>query len=225
MWSIYPLSAPTGALVDNLKINIFLVVASYSFLPTTKGFAENPWARHQPSWRPDHPRFLLWQRRRQAGIQGGKIEHIHVCFLYDPLSSRTLSASCPSSVQWARRAGKTWRTPRRTNSCSHSGCMTSMAMGQSVWWVLIGSIHIGDKRMDIWIESKMRSTWELNQDNCLRTSSWPCWPWWWTTSRKPSFARSRRSLCRRLTTLRSHGARSPCIFVEIYQWWKGSSKF
>ena len=23
----------------------------------------------------------------------------------------------------------------------------------------------------------------------------------------------------------SHGARSPCIFVEIYQWWKGSSKF
>ena len=24
---------------------------------------------------------------------------------------------------------------------------------------------------------------------------------------------------------RTHGARSPCIFVEIYQWWKGSSKF
>ena len=23
----------------------------------------------------------------------------------------------------------------------------------------------------------------------------------------------------------THGARSPCIFVEIYQWWKGSSKF
>ena len=73
------------------------------------------------------------------------------------------------------------------------------------YWYLIGSIHIGDKRMDIWIESKMRSTWELNQDNCLRTSSWPCWPWWWTTSRKPSFARSRRSLCRRSTTLRSGG--------------------
>ena len=23
----------------------------------------------------------------------------------------------------------------------------------------------------------------------------------------------------------SHGVRRPCIFVEIYQWWKGSSKF
>ena len=100
----------------------------------SEGLAENPWAGDQPTWRSDHPRLLLWQRGRQAGIQG--IQSGFKKQLLYILSFRTLSTSYPSFVQWAEKVGRTWRTQRRTSSCSPSGCTTSTTMGQSVWWVV-----------------------------------------------------------------------------------------
>ena len=56
------------------------------------------------------------------------------------ISFRTLSTFFPSFAQWAGKAGRTWRTRRRTSSCSASACTTSTTMGQSVWWVVVGGL-------------------------------------------------------------------------------------